>query len=803
MLKRIWLFLLALFITWQVGAEIGAAFPVWPFDGFGAPGNAFTPNFAFFFAFLVDAILIWIALKLVIGFVQLAWPASQRYGATKTIRRTQGWGFEFLLFAGIFTAILLAITVSGADIDRMARVRAKEIAPTVRETILNPLAEKATEWSRAVTAQEAAWQQANAPRQAAEAEYMSVLFQLNNWRPDGRPYRPGLFQLMVPETPPVFTPYDRVATWRQYRQYNIERYFAPRDANIANLAAVADAEYAKLQSQRQSLEQARQALSAATEELRAGADAPIVLRQALADVEAHSFFWQFLRVAEHGVDKLFPVVLAIYLLITFKGKATIAAIYEPLRRFLDAGKFGVGGSARLAALFEEWRERWKLGSGQALFLGRSLYTRSLHLGLKDDRHMLTIAGSRGGKGRTAIIPNLLTWEGSVIVIDPKGTNAAVTASRRKAMGQAVFVVDPFKVLEERTGTEWATAGFNPLAGLDLDAPDIRERLGVIADAIVVPDQEAKDKHWDDGARTIVAGLLAHLVSTQETPSLGQLRELVTLDDEAQRQLWAEMSENRAAGGAAREAANRIIRGYGGSEISGLISNADKHTEWLASAPVANVLAQKDVSFAALKDEPTTVYLVLPPHYLEEHKRFLRLFVNLAIRQMSVGGRAKVPVLMVLDEFLALGHMAEVARAFGLMAGYNFVLWPFVQDLGRLRDLYKNSVNSFINNSRAVQVFAVSDEATTKFVSERIGERSLGLFGLGARSNVVPLRTPTEVAKEVSVDTGYQYVLRAGKAPLLLEKVRYDESEEGDVRAGWQRYFPFHQLYDKDPDFIRR
>lgn len=802
MLKRVWLFLLALFITWEVGAEIGAAFPFLPFSGFGGEARVLKADFAFLFAFLVDAILIWILLKLGIGFFQLAWPASQRYGATKTIRRIQGWGFEFLLFFGIFTAILLAITITGSDVERMSRERATEIAPTVRETILGPLAEKAAQWDQATTAQEGTWQQANAPRQAAEAEYMQVLFQLNNWRPDGRAYRPGLFQLMVPETPPVFTPYDRAAAWRQNRQYNIQTYFAPRDANIANLAAAADAQYQKLLSFRQSLQQARQELAAATEELQAGADAPIVLRQARADVEAHSLFWQFLRVAEHGVGKLFPVVLAIYLLITFKGKHTIAAVYEPLRRFLDAGRFGVGGSARLGALFEEWRERWQTKKGTALFLGRSLYTRSLHLGLKDDRHMLTIAGSRGGKGRTAIIPNLLTWEGSVIVIDPKGTNAAVTAERRKAMGQAVFVVDPFKVLEERTGRAWTTAGFNPLAGLDLNAPDIRERLGVIADAIVVPDQDARDKHWDDGARTIVAGLLAHLVSMQDAPTLGQLRELVTLDDEAQRQLWAEMSENRMAGGAAREAANRIIRGYGGSEISGLISNADKHTEWLASVPVAGVLAQNDVSFAALKEQPTTVYLVLPPHYLEEHKRFLRLFVNLAIRQMSVGGRAQVPVLMILDEFLALGHMAEVERAFGLMAGYNFVLWPFVQDLGRLRDLYKNSVNSFINNSRAVQVFAVSDEATTKFVSERIGERSLGLFGLGARSNVVPLRTPTEVAKEVSVDTGYQYVLRAGKAPLLLEKVRYDESESGDARSGWPRYFPFHQLYDKDPDFIR-
>jgi hypothetical protein len=74
------------------------------------------------------------------------------------------------------------------------------------------------------------------------------------------------------------------------------------------------------------------------------------------------------------------------------------------------------------------------------------------LGLDDDRHFVTIAGARSGKGRSAIIPNLCLYPGSVVVLDPKGENASLTAARRgpgdewsEGMGQEVYVLDPFGI----------------------------------------------------------------------------------------------------------------------------------------------------------------------------------------------------------------------------------------------------------------------------------------------------------------------------------------------------------------------
>lgn len=521
-------------------------------------------------------------------------------------------------------------------------------------------------------------------------------------------------------------------------------------------------------------------------------------------------------------------------------RAEVSEVFTKFLRFIGESRLGGGGSMRFAGAFEEWglllnhrvpgatfgmipglnflfgtmfktlvenvgAKRFgdflQKGfstkpdlSNCALFVGRSLYNPFLNIALRDDRHMLTIAGSRSGKGVTAIIPNLLLWEGSTIVIDPKGTNAAVTARRRREMGQDVHLIDPFGIVEKDPKKR---ATFNPLEGLDPNSDTIRETISSIVEALVVVDPNQKDKHWDEGAKTVLTGLIGHLISDpryKDQAYLGTIRDMLSMDPEEQTELWADMSMNISAGNTAKEAASRIVRGIGTDEMLSIFSNADKHTEWLSSEAMQATLGRSSFSFSDLKKRPTTIYLILPPHFLETHKRFLRLFINLTISHMSMGGRSKVPVLMMLDEFLALGYMKEVEKAFGLMAGYNLVMWPFVQDFGRLKDLYQNSVNSFVTNSRAVQVFGVSDEGSTEFVSKMIGNRTLD--GSGTSKRTVPLREPSEVAFDVAADSGRQYILRAGKAPLLLEKVRYFDSDllQGNYPG------PFQDKYDPDPDF---
>jgi type IV secretory pathway TraG/TraD family ATPase VirD4 len=101
-----------------------------------------------------------------------------------------------------------------------------------------------------------------------------------------------------------------------------------------------------------------------------------------------------------------------------------------------------------------------------VWLGRSASERDLPLGYRDDRHVTLVSGNRGGKGTSSIINNLCLWPGSVVVVDPKGENATVTAGRRgngtpyvDGLGQAVHVLDPFAVAKIPDFSKWAFAAW--------------------------------------------------------------------------------------------------------------------------------------------------------------------------------------------------------------------------------------------------------------------------------------------------------------------------------------------------------
>ena len=167
------------------------------------------------------------------------------------------------------------------------------------------------------------------------------------------------------------------------------------------------------------------------------------------------------------------------------------------------------------------KEPWRPG---LFLLGRDQHGR--YFGHDDDRHILTVAGSRAGKGVSLIVPNLLYWPGSVVAIDPKGELATLTASRRSAVGSEwsqpmdlgngkVFVLDPYgRVTGPATQFR---ASFNPLADLDPKTERGLDMAWQIADALII--QSSGDgAHWTQSARTFLRGLLLY-VATVEPPRL--------------------------------------------------------------------------------------------------------------------------------------------------------------------------------------------------------------------------------------------------------------------------------------------
>lgn len=204
-----------------------------------------------------------------------------------------------------------------------------------------------------------------------------------------------------------------------------------------------------------------------------------------------------------------------------------------IKALLDRGKQAIGliTDSALHPL-----ERHKRIEAIKSAFAKVLAVCSIPIGLNDDRHFITVAGSRSGKGTSAIIPNLCLYKGSVICLDPKGENAMITAERRgkgnsfcKGLEQKIFVIDPFGITKGLP--DEMRASFNPLSLLYADSDSVVEDAALMAEALVVSTDD-KAAHWDESARNIITGIILHLITKcrWRKPNLLTLRQFLTIGD---------------------------------------------------------------------------------------------------------------------------------------------------------------------------------------------------------------------------------------------------------------------------------
>ncbi|HEY5792232.1 MAG TPA: type IV secretory system conjugative DNA transfer family protein [Chthoniobacterales bacterium] len=418
------------------------------------------------------------------------------------------------------------------------------------------------------------------------------------------------------------------------------------------------------------------------------------------------------------------------------------------------------------------------------------------VGIATDMHVVTIAGSRAGKGRAAILPTLLTYPGSVVAIDPKGELASKSALRRAAMGQKCHVLDPFEVAGE--GAEALRCSYNPMESIHADNPRIVEDAGLLADAIIQPVPGSTDPHWDESAKNFLEGIILHVGTHSNYKDRRDLvmvnRVLASIKPEYSELLQKEMEENLAPKDAVIDAAAAFF-GKPDRERESVLSTLRRHTRFLGYESMQNVLGRASISLANLKTAPTTVYLCLPAMRLGTCSRWLRMVINMTLAALEEDlTRPKLPVLLVLDEFAVLGHMKTIEDAAGQIAGLGCKLWPILQDLGQLKALYRERWETFLGNAGIVQCFGNSDLTTLEWISRRLGETTvrtetkavLGYVqkfeknekGISHAANVHPLLTPEEISRYFGRDDPFlrQLIIIAGYPPLILQRAYYDRHE---------------------------
>lgn len=451
---------------------------------------------------------------------------------------------------------------------------------------------------------------------------------------------------------------------------------------------------------------------------------------------------------------------------------------------LYTGMFKViGGIAMLGGLggyYKGWQQREKRKAsretsgtfGDAAFAtleeceDKGLFDpKGLYLGLLNGRplfyrgkaHLLTCAPARQGKGINIVLPNLLHYQGSVIVTDPKGELAAVTAQhRRERLGQDVAVFNP-----------WGLHGLpqdriNPLENVIAIAgnPDLQRGLSDEVKAIVMqlyPEPEdTRNQYFREGSRSIMRAVLMYLaLCAPKLCTLPEMWRIIANPLRLERMVEAMRKEDVLGG---------LFADLGDDLAHQMEDNPDLFGDFRAGAVqhlsifepggyLADAVSASDISLADLKSGNVSLYLAFPPDRIVSHGAALGLIVNQAITAVARSSK-RGEVLFMLDEFANLGKLAGLAESLTALPGLGVRVWMFVQELAELVRIYGvNTAKTIQSQAEVRQFFAVNSDELAQALSRALGQKTVKTinFNLG--------RSDTDEIGESLSETG-QPLMRA-------------------------------------------
>jgi type IV secretion system protein VirD4 len=497
-----------------------------------------------------------------------------------------------------------------------------------------------------------------------------------------------------------------------------------------------------------------------------------------------AFFWWW-----YGYDAYAPSIFIEGAYIAASGGiiAAAVAIGMSVWRAREAKNIETYGSARWAQP-KEIEEAGLLGP-DGVVLGR--YQRG-YLRHDGPEHVLCFAPTRSGKGVGLVIPSLLTWPGSAIVHDIKGENWQLTAGFRAQHGR-VLLFDP---------TNAKSSAYNPLLEVGRGEWEVRD-VQNIADILVDPEGSLeKRNHWEKTSHALLVGAILHVLYAEEDKTLAGVASFLsdpkrpiesTLSAMMRTPHLGEAGVHPVVASAARELLNKS-----GNERSGVLSTAMSFLGLYRDPVVAEVTRRCDwrIGDIVAGDRPTTLYLVVPPSDINRTKPLIRLILNQVGRRLTEDLQAKAGrrrLLLMLDEFPALGRLDFFESALAFMAGYGIKSFLIAQSLNQIEKAYGPN-NSILDNCHVRVSFATNDERTAKRVSDALGTATemkamknyagsrlspwLGHLMVSRSETARPLLTPGEVMQLPPTD---EIVMVSGVHPIRAKKARYYEDARFEER----------------------
>lgn len=471
-----------------------------------------------------------------------------------------------------------------------------------------------------------------------------------------------------------------------------------------------------------------------------------------------------------------------------------AAIFGSLWRARQRSNVTTYGSARWATASEIQRSGLHNDAGVLLGQLGGRYLR--HNG---PEHVMAFAPTRSGKGVGLVVPTLLSWTGSTVIHDIKGENWTLTAGWRARFSHCLLF----------NPTDARSARYNPLLEVRRGADEVRD-VQNIADILVDPEGALERRnHWEKTSHSLLVGAILHVLYAEEEKTLARV---ATFLSDPQRSfvstLKRMMTTNHLGSPDAPQAhpvvasAARELLNKSENERSGVLSTAMSFLGLYRDPTVAAVTSRCDWRIADLIDgeRPLSLYLVIPPSDISRTKPLVRLILNQIGRRLTE--RLDQPgevfrrhqLLMLLDEFPALGRLDFFETSLAFMAGYGIRAFLIAQSLNQIEKAY-GEYNSILDNCHVRVAFATNDERTAKRISDALGtateQRAMRNYAghrlapwlahvmVSRQETARALLTPGEVMQLPATD---ELVLISGLAPIRAAKMRYFEDRNFSARV---------------------
>lgn len=464
-------------------------------------------------------------------------------------------------------------------------------------------------------------------------------------------------------------------------------------------------------------------------------------------------------------------------------------------------KKSLHGDARFAR-HNEIRRAGLLGN-DGIILGR-IGTRFLMLA--GQQGVALAAPPRAGKGTGIVIPNALNWPGSLVCIDIKRENWQLTAGYRAANGQACYLFDPFS-------EEGKTAHWNPFFYVSSD-PDRRVNdLQRVAD-MLYPDPTHGDPFWIASARSLFLGISLYLFETPSMPkTIGEvLRQGMASDDEGFGHHWKRIIEGRNNSAHPRNPLSpQCVRSlYDVIDLAPVTASSIRKTFtskldlWLN--PILDAATStNDFDLRDLRSRPISIYVGVNPEDLHRLRPVLSLFFQQAIglqtRELPERNAAlKFQVMMLLDEFTALGRIPILAEAISYLPGFNVRIVLVIQTPSQLREVYgANNAETMLKSLAARIAFAPKDFGDAREISAELGDTTVKVKAL-SKPHFDFFQSSRSVARK-----SRQVSITEQRRPLLLpQEVKEMGAEEAIVFCESLRPIRCQKIrYYSDPRFRSR